>query len=192
MSPRIHPVAEPYPPATAELIHQMTAPGRPTLALFTTLARNTALADAAHRMGSYQLSRRLSLSLRDREIVIDRTCARLGCEYEWGVHIAHFAARAALTDDQTRSLVAGGSSDPCWTSERDRVLIDLVDALCRHHDIDDALWARASADLDDGQILDALALCGWYHAVCFIATATRLQPQPGAARWSVLLQSDPS
>jgi alkylhydroperoxidase family enzyme len=191
VSPRIRPVAEPYPPATAELIHRMTAPGTPTLALFTTLARNTALADAVHGMGSYQLSRRLSLSLRDREIVIDRTCARLGCEYEWGVHVAHFAARAALTDDETRSLVAGGSSDSCWTSERDRALIDLVDALCQHHDIDDALWARASADLDDGQILDALALCGWYHAVCFIATATRLQPQTGAARWSVFLQSDP-
>lgn len=61
------------------------------------------------------------------------------------------------------------------------MLIDPVDPLCQHHDIDDALWARASEDLDDGQILDALALCGWYHAVCFIATATSLQPQPDAA-----------
>ena len=116
MSPRIRPVAEPYPPATAELIHQMTAPGRPTLALFTTLARNTALADAAHRMGSCQLSRRLSLSLRDREIVIDRTCARLGCEYEWGVHVAHFAARAALSGDQTRS----GSQPRCTGARQSR------------------------------------------------------------------------
>jgi hypothetical protein len=72
-------MTKPYPPATAELIHHMTAPGRPTLALFTTLARNTAPADAAHRMRSYQLSRRLSPSLQHREIVIDRACARLGC-----------------------------------------------------------------------------------------------------------------
>jgi hypothetical protein len=62
VSPPVRPVAEPYPAATARPIHHMTAPGRPTLALFTTPARDTALADAAHRMGSEQLSRRLSLS----------------------------------------------------------------------------------------------------------------------------------
>ncbi len=33
------------------------------------------------------------LSLREREIVIDRTCALTGCEYEWGVHVADFCQR---------------------------------------------------------------------------------------------------
>jgi hypothetical protein len=33
------------------------------------------------------------LSLRQREIVIDRTTARLGCAYEWGVHVASPAGR---------------------------------------------------------------------------------------------------
>ncbi len=183
MNPRIAPVSEPYEPATAELLRKMTPPGTPPLALFKTLARNTALADAVHGLGSYQLHRTLSLTLRDREILIDRTCVRCGCEYEWGVHVTHFAARANLTADQTRSLLTGTSSDPCWTSERDRVLIDIVDALCLDHDIDEALWARASAELDDPQLLDALVLCGWYHAVCFVATATRLEPEPGAARF---------
>ncbi|HEV7760231.1 MAG TPA: hypothetical protein VGO78_14620 [Acidimicrobiales bacterium] len=32
--------------------------------------------------------------MRDREIVIDRTCARCGCQYEWGVHVAFFGDRA--------------------------------------------------------------------------------------------------
>jgi alkylhydroperoxidase family enzyme len=188
VNPRIMPVPEPYPPKTNDLLAKMSPPGRPLLALFTTLARNTALADAAHGLGSYQLSRALSLSLRDREIVIDRTCVRCGCEYEWGVHVAHFAPHADLTVEQTRSLLAGASSDPCWTSERDRALIDVVDALCLSHDIDEALWARASSELDAPQVLDALALCGWYHAVCFLATATRLEPEPGAARFAAVLQ----
>jgi hypothetical protein len=38
------------------------------------------MAAAMSGWGSYELSRRLSLSLRDREIVIDRTCARCRCE----------------------------------------------------------------------------------------------------------------
>jgi hypothetical protein len=36
-------------------------------------------------------------SLRHREIVIDRTRVRCGCAYEWGVHVALFAQRVALT-----------------------------------------------------------------------------------------------
>jgi hypothetical protein len=38
-----------------------------------------------------------SIGLRDRAIVIDRACARCGSEYEWGVHVALFAARVGLT-----------------------------------------------------------------------------------------------
>ena len=182
-SPRLAQVSEPYQPATAELLRKMTPPGMAPLTLFTTLVGNTALAEAAHALGSYQLGRKLSLGLREREIVIDRTCVRCRCEYEWGVHVAHFAARAQLTDDQTRSLVAGTSSDPCWTTARERVLIDVVDALCLNHDIDDALWAAASAEFDDAHLLDVMALCGWYHAVCFIANAAGLEPEPGAARF---------
>ena len=42
-----------------------------------------------------QPARPRPLSLREREIVIDRTCALTGCEYEWGVHVAIFAEAAA-------------------------------------------------------------------------------------------------
>ena len=49
------------------------------------------------------------LSLREREIVIDRTCALTGCEYEWGVHVAIFARPRRLTDEQVRATVAGGA-----------------------------------------------------------------------------------
>jgi len=35
--------------------------------------------------GGYLLGRKASLSLRDREVVINRVCARCKAEYEWGV-----------------------------------------------------------------------------------------------------------
>jgi alkylhydroperoxidase family enzyme len=41
--------------------------------------------------GRYELGRTLSLSRREREIVILRTTGRCGCEYEWSVHVAYFA-----------------------------------------------------------------------------------------------------
>jgi hypothetical protein len=49
------------------------------------------MAMAMRQWGGYELSRQLSLSMRQREIVINRVTALCGCEYEWGVHIAFFA-----------------------------------------------------------------------------------------------------
>jgi transposase len=95
---------------------------------------------AMHPWGAYEFGRALSLSLRDREIVIDRTCARCHCEYEWDVHVAFFAKRAGLNQRQIASLTAGSADDACWTQERDRLLIRAVDALHDHSDIPDDLW----------------------------------------------------
>ncbi len=87
--------------------------------------------------------------MRQREIVIDRTCARCGCEYEWGVHVAFFADRVDLTDEQVRSLTHGSSADSCWTDRTERALIDAVDSLHDRADLDNELWSRLRAGLDD-------------------------------------------
>ncbi len=179
MEARIAPLEPPYEPEAADLLRRMM-PGAEPITLFRTLVRNRPLADAMRGWGSYELGRGLSVGLREREIVIDRTCARCGCAYEWGVHVAHFAARAGLGEDHIRSLTHGTAQDDCWADERDRVLIELVDALHEHADIDDGLWSRLTAHYSDGQLLDLLTLCGWYHAVSFLARATRLGPEPGA------------
>ncbi|QHC23404.1 carboxymuconolactone decarboxylase family protein [Streptomyces sp. GS7] len=190
MATRIPPLSAPYPGQTAAILRRMMPNGEEPIALFRTCARNLPLAEALHGWGSYQLSRRLSLGLRDRELVIDRTCARCGCEYEWGVHITRFADRAELTSQQITSLTHGSSADLCWTGERDRLLLDTADALHDGHDIDDALWARLSAQFSSEQILDVLMLCGWYHAISFTARATRLPPEPGAPRFDAFHTTD--
>lgn len=122
----------------------------------------------------------MSLSLRDREIVIDRTCARCCCEYEWGVHVAFFAEKARLGAEQICSLTHGGADDPCWTSERDRLLIRAVDALCDDRDIDDTLWRALRDAFDECEILDLTMLCGWYHAISFTARAARIPLEAGS------------
>src|SRR5262249_55996154 len=99
--------------------------GVPPLSLFTTLARVPRVWDR-FRVGS--LLDRGPVSLRHREIVIDRTCARCGCGYEWGVHVEFFARRAALTPEQVRATVHGDANDPVWTDD-ERLLIRMVDEL---------------------------------------------------------------
>ena len=64
----------------------------------------------------FALLSRGPLSLREREIVIDRTCALTGCEYEWGVHVNAFAAAAGLTEAQIRATVLGQADAACWSA----------------------------------------------------------------------------
>ena len=181
--PRIEPLSPPYDPEVASQLEAMMPPGVPPILLFRTFARNLPMTQAMRGWGSYALSKRLSISMRDREIVIDRTCARCGCEYEWGVHVAFFAERVELTPAQVASLTHGSAADACWTIERDRVLLEAVDALHDTAHIDDALWARLSGELTEAEILDLLMLCGWYHAISFAANGARVALEDGAPRF---------
>ena len=139
---RIAPTAPPYAPDVAARLDSMMPPGTPPIALFRTFVRNMPMTDAMRAWGGYELSKQLSLTMRDREVLIDRTCARCECEYEWGVHVAFFAERVGLTAAQVTSLAHGGAHDACWTDRRDRLLIRAADGLHDRADIDDDLWAE--------------------------------------------------
>ena len=115
---RITPLDPPYDPDTADQLASMMPPGRPPILLFRTFANNLAMTKAMATWGRYELSDALSLTMRDREIVIDRVCARCACEYEWGVHVAFFARRVGLTPEQVSSLTHGGPADVCWSEPR--------------------------------------------------------------------------
>jgi len=190
MTPRIEPVQPPYPPQVAERLAAMMPPGVPPILLFRTFVRNLPMTAAMSGWGGYELSKRLSLSMRDREIVIDRTCARCRCEYEWGVHVAFFAERAGLSAAQVTSLVYGGAGDPCWLSERDRLLIEAADALHERADIGDDLWRRLAREFGPEQLLDLLMLAGWYHAISFTANAARVAGEDGAPRFADVLRAE--
>ena len=172
--PRIAPLEPPFEAEIGSQLERMMPKGVPPIALFRTFVRNLPMTESMTPWGSYELSRQLSLSMRDREIVIDRTCARCGCEYEWGVHVAFFAERVGLDVHQVRSLTEGSADDACWTEERDRLLIEAVDVLHESADIPDALWHDLAAVFSQQNLLDLLLLCGWYHAISFVARATRV------------------
>ncbi len=169
MATRVEPVRPPYSPGIAGRLGAMMPPGVPPILLFRTFARNLPMTAAMSGWGSYELSKRLSLPLRDREVIIGRTCARCRCEYEWGVHVAFFAGEARLSGEQVTSLTHGGACDPCWTGERDRLLIQAADALHDTAGIGEHLWSRLARVFSDEQLLDLMMLAGWYHAISFTA-----------------------
>src|SRR5579871_1190794 len=128
--PRVEPVAAPYPAELQAVFDKIMPPGVPPLSLFTTLARVPRVYEKFRAGG---LLDRGPVSMRNREIVIDRTCARCGCGYEWGVHVAFFGDRVGLTPEQRRATVHGEAGDPVWSGE-ERLLIRLADEL---HDASD-------------------------------------------------------
>src|SRR5271155_4907018 len=120
---RIAPLEPPYAAEIAAQFDRIMR-GAPPLMLFRVVAGNPR-AWEKFRAGS--LLDRGPLSLREREIVIDRTCALTGCEYEWGVHVSAFADAAGLTEEEIRATVREGAEAACW-SDAERALIAAVDA----------------------------------------------------------------
>jgi alkylhydroperoxidase family enzyme len=175
---RIVPLEPPYAPEIQEQFDRIMR-GAPPLMLFRVVAGN-ARAWEKFRVGS--LLDRGPLSLREREIVIDRTCARTGCEYEWGVHISAFAEAAHLTDAQVRATVLEGADAPCW-SAAEQALIAAVDALDLRASLGDDEFKALSAHYDDAKIFEIILLCGFYRTVSYLANGLDLPLEAKAARF---------
>jgi 4-carboxymuconolactone decarboxylase len=171
---RVDPITPPYAPDVQALFDKLMPPGVPPLALFTMLARVPRIFDR-FRAGS--LLDRGPVSLRHREIVIYRTCARCGCGYEWGVHVAFFAQRVGLTPEQIRATAKGDSTDPVWSAD-ESLLIRLVDELHDRATISDELWSALTTAFSVEQIFELIALVGFYHTVSFFANGLKLAPEP--------------
>lgn len=178
MTARMMPAAAPFAPAIAGQLDRMMK-GRPPLRLFTTLARDPRLFGKFFAAG---LLDRGHLTLRERELVIDRTTALVRSEYEWGVHVAAYAAAAGFDAAQLRSLVHGSADDGCW-DDADKPLIRLCDALHRDCDVDDELWSALRARFGDEALLELLLLAGFYRTVGYLTNALRLPREAGAVRF---------
>ena len=175
---RIAPLEPPYALETKEVFDRIMR-GAPPLMLFRVMASQPRAWDK-FRAGS--LLDPGPLSLREREIVIDRTCALNKCEYEWGVHVAIFAKPAHLTDEEVRATVHGGADAPCW-SEAERAMITAVDALHFRATLDDAEFAALSAHFDEAKIFEIILLCGFYRTVSYLANGLKLPLEENAARF---------
>jgi alkylhydroperoxidase family enzyme len=178
-APRIAPLEPPYEPNIQADFDAIMRGGAPPLVLFRVMARNER-AWKKFRAGS--LLDKSALTLRQREIVIDRTCALNRCEYEWGVHVAIFAKSAELSGEQVRATVHGAPDAPCW-SAAEQALIAAVDALHHRATLSDDEFASLAAHHDEAQIFEIFLLCGFYRTVSCLCNGLRLPLEQSAARF---------
>jgi alkylhydroperoxidase family enzyme len=178
MNGRISPVVPPFTSDIAKTIDAVMR-GAPPLLLFTTLARNPRV---FQRFMAGTLLDRGTITLREREIVIGRTTARCGSEYEWGVHVATFSQAADLTSPQLVAMAKGPADDPIWTS-RESLILRLADSLHESCTLDAALWRELGAEFSPEQLIELIVLAGSYHTVSFLTNALALPLEKRAARF---------
>jgi len=181
MGSRMAAAEPPYAPKIQECFDRLMPKGVAPLALFTTLARDQRIFERCMNGAPLGLGH---LTLRQREIVINRVTALCRAEYEWGVHIAFFAGRAGLSEAQVTSTVKGGAADPVW-SDAERLLITVCDQLQASCDIDDQNWQALRETFTDEALLEILMLAGYYRMISYFSNALRLPLEPFAARFPV-------
>jgi alkylhydroperoxidase family enzyme len=181
--PRIAPLQPPYEPELAAMLAKWMPPASEVepLALFRTLAVHDGLFSRMRPLGAGLLGHP-RLDPRERELLILRTCARAGAEYEWGVHVVAFARPLGLSEEQIAATVLGPAEDPAW-AEADAQLIAAADALFDTNAIPDELWAKLAARLGEDQLLELVILAGWYRLISYVINATRVELESWAERF---------
>jgi alkylhydroperoxidase family enzyme len=184
-TPRITPLEPPYDPETGKMLERWMPPGGTIepLALFRTLAIHGELMSRMRPLGSGILNHG-QVAPRDREIVLHRTCARAGAEYEWGVHAVAFAEQVGLSAEQLAATAggAGAADDPSW-SEQDALLVRLADELHDTATVSEDLWAQLATRYSDQQLLELVVTAGWYRTIAYVTNAARVALEPWAARF---------
>lgn len=174
--PRIPPLTDPGPEVAEILDKTRVRPG-PPLNIFATLANHPRLLKRFNVLGGLFLGRGL-LPARERELVILRTGWLTHCEYEFAQHVV-LGRAAGLGDDEIRRVTGDGDG---WSPD-DAALLRLADEIHGTRDVSDDLWRELAGRWSQAELLELVALAGFYGMVSGLLNAVRVQLEPGAEGW---------
>ncbi len=182
---RITPLEPPYDDETAAMLAKWMPPASDAepLGLFRTLARHRELAARMRPLGAGILGHGL-LAPRVREVVIHRTCALCGAEYEWGVHALAFGQPLGLSVEQLYSTVHGSAEDGVWDGP-EHAAFRLADELHESGRVGDELFAELGEYFDAAQIIELAVTAGWYHVIAFVIGTAGVAREPWAPGFPV-------
>lgn len=152
------------------------------LKLFRTLMQSPEISARLRVLGAGILGPRSLIAPRDREILIHRTAALCGCEYEWGVHATVYGETVGLTPEALRATAIGAANDPVWDA-RDALLVRLADELHATAHVSDQLWTALSAHWDAPQLIELLIVAGAYRLIAYVGNGAQVALEEWAARF---------
>ena len=145
------------------------------LNIFRTLAHAPKALTRFNQWGGYFLSKRNSLSERDRELAILRTGFNCKSGYEFTQH-SRIGLACGLSQDEIEAIKQGPEAES-W-NERDRAMMRATDDLTRDHFVSDANWA-ALGFLSDKQKMDLVMTVCQYTQVSMILNSFGVQLDEG-------------
>ena len=175
--PRILPAESPSPEAVETLAKLPALDGRP-LNIFATLAHHPLLLKRYIALGGVFLAFN-QLPAREREVVILRVAWRTGSEYEFGQH-TRIGLAAGLDDAEIARIATDGTEE--WEAG-DAALLLAVDELQATDRVGDDTWSELSGRYTDAELLELLALIGFYRMTAGILNSAGVELEPGVASW---------
>ena len=174
-APRIAPLAEAdLDPAAQAALAVLPEQAR-GFAIFRTMARATDALAAFLGWGDYVLSRRNSLSPRQRELAILRVGFLCAAGYEWAQHRV-IGLQSGISAEEIEAIKVGPEA-PCW-DPLDAAILAASDQLVRDHFIANDTWT-ALAPLGERGRMDLVFTVGQYTQVSMLLNSFGVQLDPG-------------
>lgn len=175
-APRITPLEErEFTEAQREMLGSYAARPGQTLQLFRVCVRAPEMCRAWLPASRYFATS--PLSVRDRELVILRTCWLCKNEYTWGNHVAA-AKRAGLTDEDILRITKGPQATG-W-NRADAVLLQAADDLHSDQFIQEPTWKALATRYSERELMDLIFIAGQYTFVSMWARSVGFPQEPGA------------
>jgi 4-carboxymuconolactone decarboxylase len=179
---RVPPV-DPGPLAGTELAEALAKTvfrDGPVLNIMGTLAHQPTLLKRFNVLGGAFLVHGL-LPAREREIVILRVGWNCRSVYEFGQHTL-LGRDAGLSDEEIAALATTRAGGPPWSAD-DEALIALADEICTDDCAGDATFAALRRRWNDAELVELVALAGFYRMVSGFLNTLGVEPEPGLPGW---------
>jgi len=179
---RIAPVSAPYSDALRQCFDRVVPDGMEPPRIYRVVARNESLfVDLVERglLGLTGLFDRGVLAPRLREILILRTCAAAGNDYEWHLHVDSGLSPSMGLDAAEITDTRADDPDPQLWAPAELAAMKLPDALVRRLAVDDVLFAQLREHFDEPTLIEMTQLIGWYTIVAMQVALLDLRPIEG-------------
>jgi 4-carboxymuconolactone decarboxylase len=177
--PRVPPLAESeWSEEQRQLIAAQNV-SRPVINLYATMLHHPVLYGPRYKFGSY-LQRDSLLPPQTRELLIMRTAALTGAEYEWGHHV-EAAQKAGFSAGEIRRIKSGPDA-PGWSEEHAAVL-RAADELRREAFVSDRTWATLAKYYDTKRLIEIIYTSGGYTMTALAINSLGIQLEPGYPRF---------
>jgi 4-carboxymuconolactone decarboxylase len=142
---------------------------------FATMLKHPALYRCQMEMGVQLLGKGV-LSPRERELAVLRVGWLCRAPYEWCQHV-DIAKRYGVTAEEVERATRG-SSAPGWTPH-EGAIVRAVEELLSDQSISDDTWNLLARTWTERQLLEFLAVVGYYVSIAYSQNALRMRLSPG-------------